>query len=199
MADDGPLQMSLFDQHDLAEITSNDFPGERLIASATRSWPPTGPAPARTCWPPPRNCSPESSSGSRPANSPAPGRGLYVAVRSRCHKMRTPWLCDRRLRVPVPGHLCERHVRLERALRSWRYGPSVPQATSVSRLPSSTAIYTSAVILHGANDNDTHCPAGSSKEPVSTGTATAGSLTRAHSANDDDTGYASARPSSRGR
>jgi hypothetical protein len=32
MADDGPLQMSLFDQHDLAEITSGDFPGERLVA-----------------------------------------------------------------------------------------------------------------------------------------------------------------------
>jgi hypothetical protein len=32
MADDGPLQMSLFDQQDLAEITSPDFPGERLIA-----------------------------------------------------------------------------------------------------------------------------------------------------------------------
>src|SRR5947207_13344733 len=31
MADDGPLQMSLFDQQDLAEITSPDFPGERLI------------------------------------------------------------------------------------------------------------------------------------------------------------------------
>ena len=32
MADDGPLQLSLFDQQDLAEITSADFPGERLIA-----------------------------------------------------------------------------------------------------------------------------------------------------------------------
>src|SRR5215467_5005286 len=32
MADDGPLQMSLFDQQDLAEITSPDFPGERLVA-----------------------------------------------------------------------------------------------------------------------------------------------------------------------
>jgi hypothetical protein len=31
MADDGPLQLSLFDQQDLAEITSDDFPGERLI------------------------------------------------------------------------------------------------------------------------------------------------------------------------
>jgi hypothetical protein len=30
-ADDGPLQLSLFDEQDLAEITSPDFPGERLI------------------------------------------------------------------------------------------------------------------------------------------------------------------------
>jgi hypothetical protein len=32
MADDGPLQLSLFDQQDLAEITSDDYPGERLVA-----------------------------------------------------------------------------------------------------------------------------------------------------------------------
>jgi len=32
MADDGPLQLSLFDQQDLAEITPEDFPGERLVA-----------------------------------------------------------------------------------------------------------------------------------------------------------------------
>ena len=31
-ADDGPLQMSLFDQHDLAEIAHPDYPDERLIA-----------------------------------------------------------------------------------------------------------------------------------------------------------------------
>jgi hypothetical protein len=31
-AEDGPLQMSLFDQHDLAEISHPDYPGERLIA-----------------------------------------------------------------------------------------------------------------------------------------------------------------------
>jgi hypothetical protein len=31
-ADDGPLQMSLFDTQDLAEIAHPDFPGERLIA-----------------------------------------------------------------------------------------------------------------------------------------------------------------------
>jgi Transposase DDE domain len=31
-ADDGPLQMSLFDTQDMAEITHPDYPGERLIA-----------------------------------------------------------------------------------------------------------------------------------------------------------------------
>ena len=31
MADDGPLQLSLSGEQDLAEITSEDFPGERLI------------------------------------------------------------------------------------------------------------------------------------------------------------------------
>ena len=32
MAEHGPLQMSLFDQQNLAEITHPDYPGERLIA-----------------------------------------------------------------------------------------------------------------------------------------------------------------------
>ncbi|MGH3223122.1 MAG: IS1634 family transposase [Streptosporangiaceae bacterium] len=32
MAEDGPLQLSLFDEQDLAEITSDEFPGERLVA-----------------------------------------------------------------------------------------------------------------------------------------------------------------------
>ena len=32
MAEDGPLQLPLFDEQDLAEITSDDFPGERLVA-----------------------------------------------------------------------------------------------------------------------------------------------------------------------
>jgi hypothetical protein len=32
MEDGGPLQLSLFDEQDLAEITSPDYPGERLIA-----------------------------------------------------------------------------------------------------------------------------------------------------------------------
>ena len=32
MAEGGPLQLSLFDEQDLAEITSPEFPGERLVA-----------------------------------------------------------------------------------------------------------------------------------------------------------------------
>lgn len=31
LADDGPLQLSLFDERDLAEISSPDYPGERLV------------------------------------------------------------------------------------------------------------------------------------------------------------------------
>ena len=42
MADDGPLRMSLFDQQNLAEITSPEFPGERLVACRN-------PAPAADC------------------------------------------------------------------------------------------------------------------------------------------------------
>jgi len=34
--EDGPLQLSLFDERDLAEITSPDFPGERLIVCRNR-------------------------------------------------------------------------------------------------------------------------------------------------------------------
>jgi hypothetical protein len=33
---DGPLQLSLFDERDLAEISSPDFPGERLIVCRNR-------------------------------------------------------------------------------------------------------------------------------------------------------------------
>ena len=47
-------------------------PASGWSPAATRCWPPTAPAPARTCWPPPRSCSPPSSPGSGPASSPAP-------------------------------------------------------------------------------------------------------------------------------
>jgi len=33
----GPLQLSLIDERDLAEITSPDFPGERLVAWCNRA------------------------------------------------------------------------------------------------------------------------------------------------------------------
>ena len=74
MADDGPLQLSLFDQQDLAEITSPDFPGERLIACRNPVLAAAAPAPATTCWPPPTNSWPRSSPASGAASSPAPGR-----------------------------------------------------------------------------------------------------------------------------
>ncbi len=74
MAKGGLLQLSLFDEQDLAEITSPDFPGSGWYPAVTRCWPPTAPASARTCWPRPRSCSPPSSPASRPAGCPAPRR-----------------------------------------------------------------------------------------------------------------------------
>ena len=54
MADDGPLQLSLFDEQDLAEITSPISPASAWSPAATPSSPKSAPASARTCSPPPR-------------------------------------------------------------------------------------------------------------------------------------------------
>ncbi len=80
MAEDGPLQLSLSGQQDLAEITSGDFPGERLVAcrnpvlaaerarerenllaATEKLLPPSSPASRPASWPAPRR------SASRPA------------------------------------------------------------------------------------------------------------------------------------
>ena len=78
MAEDGPLQLSLSGQQDLAEITSGDFPGERLVAcrnpvlaadrSRTRTRTRTELLAAT------EKLLARSSPGSRPGNSPAPPR-----------------------------------------------------------------------------------------------------------------------------
>ena len=80
-AEDGPLQMSLFDTQDLAEISHPDFPGERLIACRNPRWPPNAPANATSCWPPPKTCWPRSSPASRPAGWPAPTRSASRSAR----------------------------------------------------------------------------------------------------------------------
>ncbi len=68
MADDGPLQLSLFDQQDLAEITSDDFPGERLIA-------------CRNLWP-------SSGNRTRSTTSPGPTGSTSSAPRAACSRAR---------------------------------------------------------------------------------------------------------------
>ena len=70
---DGPLQMSLFDTQDLAEIAHPDYPGERLIACRNPALADeTSPKTLVNCWPPPTRCSPASPTGSPAAPSPAP-------------------------------------------------------------------------------------------------------------------------------
>ena len=72
--DDGPLQMSLFDTQDLAEISPPRLPRrtvDRLPQPrARRRTRPQTP----TCSPRPTNCSPASPTGSPAAPSPAPAR-----------------------------------------------------------------------------------------------------------------------------
>ena len=73
----GCLQMSLFDERDMAAVTSPDFPGERLIVCRN---PDLGhenaPASARTCSPPPSAIWPRSP-------PPPPARPSRCAARGR--------------------------------------------------------------------------------------------------------------------
>lgn len=48
LLDSGALQLSLFDQRDMASITAPDFPTERLVVPIS---PPSAPASAKTCSP----------------------------------------------------------------------------------------------------------------------------------------------------
>ena len=63
LARDGTLQLSLFDETNIGEITSEDYPGERLIVRRNPSWPQSAPANARTSCKPPSEGSMRSSSG----------------------------------------------------------------------------------------------------------------------------------------
>ena len=65
MADGGPLQLSLFDEQNLAEITSPDYPGERLIACRNPVLAADRARTAKNCWPPPKSCWPPSPPASR--------------------------------------------------------------------------------------------------------------------------------------
>jgi hypothetical protein len=53
-AEGGPLQPSLFDTRDMAEIDSPDFPGERLVVCKNPLLGQGGHASGASCWRPPR-------------------------------------------------------------------------------------------------------------------------------------------------
>ena len=59
-ADDAPLQMSVLDQQDLAELSHPDYPGERLIADRNPYLAAERPACARTSCRPQKSSSPRS-------------------------------------------------------------------------------------------------------------------------------------------
>ena len=82
MADDGPLAAvpvrRAGPRRDHLRRTS---PASGWSPAATRRWPPTAPASARTCWPRPRSCSPPSSPACRPGGWPAPRRSASRSAR----------------------------------------------------------------------------------------------------------------------
>src|SRR5208337_2966166 len=61
----GALQLSLFDQRDMASITAPDFPANAWWSAATPISPQSAAASARICWPPPSATSPASRPPSR--------------------------------------------------------------------------------------------------------------------------------------
>ena len=98
-ADDGPLQMSLFDTQDLAEITHPDYPGERLIACRNPALAAERARKRQSCSPPPTNCSPASPTGSPAAPCPAPARS---ASRSARRSTNTRWASTSTPPSPTP-------------------------------------------------------------------------------------------------
>jgi hypothetical protein len=61
LAEDGAIQLSLFDETDLAEVTHPEYPGDAWWYAATRRSPPSGPAHASTYSEPPKSSSTRSA------------------------------------------------------------------------------------------------------------------------------------------
>lgn len=74
LARTGAVQPSLFDEHNLAEIASDEFPGERLVVCRNPLVAAELHASARRCWPPPRPTSRRSAIASSAARCTTPRR-----------------------------------------------------------------------------------------------------------------------------
>jgi hypothetical protein len=83
LLEQGAFQLSLFDERDLAEVTSADFPDDRLVVCRNPGSPPSVPANAWTCWPPPKpTCARwPKLSPARPNRCAAPTRSASPPVR----------------------------------------------------------------------------------------------------------------------
>ncbi len=79
--DDGPLQLSLFDETDLAEFTHPDYPGERLIACWSPLLAEERGESAKSCSRPPERHFHRSSPQSMKAAWPVPARSDCVSAR----------------------------------------------------------------------------------------------------------------------
>ena len=75
LVEQGHLQLDLFDERNLLELSSPDYPGERLVACRNpQLWPSCARTSARSCWRPPSATSTRSRRGWPPASSTGAGR-----------------------------------------------------------------------------------------------------------------------------
>ena len=118
----GALQLSLFDQHSLAEITAaEDYPGERLASAATRSPRSSAPANAKSSSQPPSGVCRRSQSASPGARFAGPPRSASRSAQppsaTGCANIRTR-NHRRQLRLPTQDRPDRGRSRPRRHLRT---------------------------------------------------------------------------------
>src|SRR6266404_5636236 len=131
----GALQMSLFDDRDMAGITSPDYPASGSSSAATALSPPSVPASARICSPPPCVTSP-ASPPLWPARASRCVARLKSALRSAPCSTRTRWPSTSHSTSPTPASASpERPTqspRRRRSTASTSCAPACPPPSSTT-------------------------------------------------------------------
>ena len=151
LVNSGDLQLSLFDQVNLAEISSPLFPASGSSCAATRPSPPNAPANAQSCSPRPR---PSSTRSKRASPAPAAACAPPTPADRRARRARDQQVqgrqalhpADRRRRLRLRAQQRPDHQRGRpgRPLRDPHHPPRTPGSarpprsapTSSSRWPS---------------------------------------------------------------
>ncbi len=84
LVEGGAIQMALFDERDMAALTSPDDPGERLICAAIPTWRASVTASVKICCRPPNAISPPSSGRLRARPSHCAAQPRSASGSGRC-------------------------------------------------------------------------------------------------------------------